>query len=90
MVSHILHESEPHLMPPFLYAAPPLYFLQWLILAKIFLILAPVSIAFPLLEGLLAPLCLADIWACHARWIFRGQCLLELYIEAALFPDHTV
>lgn len=90
MVSHILHELEPHLMPPFLYAALPLYFLQWLVLPTMFAILVPVSMPFPLLEGLLAPLCQADIWACHAHCVFCGQCPLGLYVEAALFPDHTI
>lgn len=93
MVSHILHESEAHLMPPFLYAAPHLYFLQCTVykhLAKMFPVLMLVSMSAPLLQGFFIPICLADIWGCHVYCVFHVQCPLELYTKAALFPDHTI
>lgn len=69
-----------------LHAAPTLYFPQWLVLAKLFPILLPLSTLLPLLEGILAPLCLAGVWdTMHVM-----QCPLRLCIKAALFPDHTI
>lgn len=52
-------------MPPFLYAAPPLYFLQWFVLAKKFPSLEPVSMPSPLLEG---------FWP-HSAWLTSGDAM---------------